>query len=905
MERVSKTKIAHEVGEIQSDALRFGIHGVKSEIVGDHPLQSALQSHMVTESEMKRTVLANTYGSAFPLKLDLDRQILSKFVQKPIFFAFLVLGKYYSGYAIIDRFQRPQGALPSSMLGFEALTGSLDDFGFEDYHCLSGIILGPSVIGQSLAFRNHVFTYAGENILRMFSLLGLMFFLFVIGVKTDPFLVKRYGIKAVVIGISAFVVPLAFSTAFSLLIKQFAKIGPSLEKSLLLVPASQSVTGFLVISCLLTELKILNTELGRLAMSSALVGDMIGTSMAVVSMSTQGKDSNILIVFCGVFGAIALLFFIFYVVRPTMLFIIRVYPDKKETKDVHTFVVVVGVLFTGLLSVGVGHYIFFGPLLLGVSMPEGPPIGTALVAKIECFTSGIIFPAYVAYSGLNTNIFTITATSSWIVGVIIVFHFFVKVAAATLPSLYFKVPKHEALVMGLMMNEKGIVELIFYNIWRDIKLIDDELFSQLVITVVLMAAIVTPLVKALYDPSKRYLYSKISNIQNNKRDAPLRVLACVHNPENVPTVVNLLEVSCATRESPVTVVALELIELIGREVAVLVAHQARPTGYSASRSTEQIINAFRQYELQNNGLVNVLAYTAMAHMETMHEDVCNLALEKKVNIVIAPFHRQWAVDGKLGSENQAIRTMNITILEKAPCSVGILVDRSALQRSMSLLAGHSMYRIGVIFTGGLDDGEVLAYAARMARHHRVHLTIIRFLAFGCDNARERKVDNDTIDEFRRQNGGYNKEQIRYKEEVVKNGEGLAEQMKGLGYNYDYLIVGKHQKESQLFNGLDEQWSECPELGIIGDMLASPDYEGTCSILVIRQHNKGRGAMVMTKRSCFQTFGDAIVSFLSKRNEGRGAMAMTQRPAGNDTKFMNVHGCLVRDGCRLGNNFGLA
>ncbi|KAK9133942.1 hypothetical protein Scep_013470 [Stephania cephalantha] len=112
MEQVSKTKIAHEVGEIQSDALRFGIHGVKSEIVGDHPLQSALQSHMMTESEMKRTVLASTYGSAFPLKMDLDRQILSKF-------------------------QRPQGALPSSMLGFEALTGSLDDFGFEDYHCLS------------------------------------------------------------------------------------------------------------------------------------------------------------------------------------------------------------------------------------------------------------------------------------------------------------------------------------------------------------------------------------------------------------------------------------------------------------------------------------------------------------------------------------------------------------------------------------------------------------------------------------------------------------------------------------------------------------------------------------------------------------------------------------------------
>eukprot|EP00262_Sarcandra_glabra_P010094 TRINITY_DN24989_c0_g1_i1.p1 TRINITY_DN24989_c0_g1~~TRINITY_DN24989_c0_g1_i1.p1 ORF type:complete len:165 (-),score=24.34 TRINITY_DN24989_c0_g1_i1:228-653(-) len=103
----SKT-IAHELGGIQNDALRFGLQGVKSDIVGSHPLQSLSESTKRTDAEMKRLILANTYGSAFPLKMDLDRQILS-------------------------RFQRPTGALPSSMLGLEALTGSLDDFGFEDY----------------------------------------------------------------------------------------------------------------------------------------------------------------------------------------------------------------------------------------------------------------------------------------------------------------------------------------------------------------------------------------------------------------------------------------------------------------------------------------------------------------------------------------------------------------------------------------------------------------------------------------------------------------------------------------------------------------------------------------------------------------------------------------------------
>ncbi|KAJ7971192.1 cyclin-B1-2-like [Quillaja saponaria] len=107
MEEAPKT-IAHEIGGIQNDALRFGLHGVKSDIVGSHPLESAYQSATMTQEEMKKKILTNTYGSAFQLKMDLDRQIIS-------------------------RFQRPPGAIPSSMLGLEAMTGSLDDFGFEDY----------------------------------------------------------------------------------------------------------------------------------------------------------------------------------------------------------------------------------------------------------------------------------------------------------------------------------------------------------------------------------------------------------------------------------------------------------------------------------------------------------------------------------------------------------------------------------------------------------------------------------------------------------------------------------------------------------------------------------------------------------------------------------------------------
>ncbi|CAJ2642355.1 cyclin-B1-2-like protein [Trifolium pratense] len=107
MEEASKT-IAHQIGGVQTDSLRFGLPGVKSDIVGAHPLESSLQSVRGMEEAMKRQCKVNLYGSAFPLREELDRQILS-------------------------RFQRPSGVIPSSMLGLETITGSLDHFGFEDF----------------------------------------------------------------------------------------------------------------------------------------------------------------------------------------------------------------------------------------------------------------------------------------------------------------------------------------------------------------------------------------------------------------------------------------------------------------------------------------------------------------------------------------------------------------------------------------------------------------------------------------------------------------------------------------------------------------------------------------------------------------------------------------------------
>ncbi|KAF5183274.1 Cation/H(+) antiporter, partial [Thalictrum thalictroides] len=166
--------------------------------------------------------------------------------------------------------------------------------------------------------------------------------------------------------------------------------------------------------------------------------------------------------------------------------------------------------------------------------------------------------------------------------------------------------------------------------------------------------------------------------------------------------------------------------------------------------------------------------------------------------------------------------MNCNILEKAPCSVGIFIDRKVLHGSVSVLKSQTLYLVAVLYMGGNDDGETLAYGARMAEHPQVNLTVIRFLQFGCDSARERKLDNDVTDEFKRKNAHNNR--IKYREEVLRDGEGVAAVIRELGNIFNLMMVGRHHKaDSRLLSGLNE-WNECPELGIVGDMLASPDLK---------------------------------------------------------------------------------
>jgi len=378
-----------------------------------------------------------------------------------------------------------------------------------------------------------------------------------------------------------------------------------------------------------------------------------------------------------------------------------------------------------------------------------------------------------------------------------------------------------------------------------LQVLNTECFNLLIITLLLVTGISRFLVVCLYDPSKRYRSkSKRTILDTRQRNLQFRLLLCVYNVENVPSMVNLLEASYPSRFSPISVFTLHLVELKGRAHAVLVPHhQMNKLDPNTVQSTH-IVNGFQRFEQQNQGTLMAQHFTAAAPFSSINDDICTLALDKKATLIVIPFHKQYAIDGTVDHVNPSIRNINLNVLEKAPCSVGIFIDRGETEGRRSVLMSYTWRNVAVIFIEGRDDAEALAFSMRIAEHPEVSVTMIHF-RHKSSLQQNHVVDVESelaesylINDFK--NFAMSKPKISYREEIVRDGVETTQVISSLGDSYDLVVVGRdHDLESAVLYGLTD-WSECPELGVIGDMFASSDFH--FSVLVIHQQEGDSLAM---------------------------------------------------------------
>lgn len=697
---------------------------------------------------------------------------------------------------------------------------------------LAGIILGPTVLGQFQSFQTALFPQEGNVYLDLLSKIGYIFFIFLSGVKMDPRTVLRTGIKAWTIGVLSATVPVSGGLIISSLNQ--SRIHKYRWPAYKTIVGIQNLFPFPVIASMLVDLKIMNTELGRLALASALICDLVSNLTAtIISYGRIGLMgyASVLITHSS-FLTFCLIIFILFVARPICLWIIQKTPEGKNVCRFHIVIMSVLVLVVVLLTDNVGLNYQYGPFLLGLAVPDGPPLGATLEDRLETLISGLLAPLLVTYCGMNVNLVELYDLKfiaiTWVV---LVSCFAMKLAAVFFPAFICKVPIKDAVALAFCMSAQGVVQMSFYYYNAINQTFDGETFSMLTTSVLLQAAISNLTVKSLYDYSRMYTGYQKRDVQHTPSTSELRVLSCAHRADDVVAARKLLEASYPSRESPLAVYALHLVELAGRAHPQLIDHQLGQKSSGGTR-TQKMIEILSVFEQQYFGAVAVQQFTAMSLTKFMHHDICTVAFNKLASLIILPFHRKWNHQGKLILDSSSLRAINSEVLDLSPCSVAILIDRHKIRRGAT-----SMYNVGVAFFGGTDDREALAYARRMALSPGVHLTVVRFVPwdiYSGDSQWDAVLDAEILKDTRIQ--GSHQDNIVYKEERVKDGAETALLIHSMEEAFDLIMVGRrHKDDAPQLLGLSE-WNDLPELGPVGDMLAAVDLSTPVSVLVVQHQN---------------------------------------------------------------------
>lgn len=313
-----------------------------------------------------------------------------------------------------------------------------------------------------------MFPESGENLIRTTGALGLALFLFSVSVKMNPKLILKSGRKLVIISIVGILIPLLISTL--VLIYLANRIPAKIVKGpfLMCLPANLAITCFPNVSLALSEFDLLNSELGRLALNSALINEYFGWFfMALFTVLEQAQTTKIGALW-SLLSLAALVLFILFVVRPLMSWVVKTVPKGGTVKEEYLVIILLGSLLSSFISDMIGASMALGPMVLGLATPNGPPLGSALMDRSELIAMEILMPMFYITAGMRIDVDAIfTEWRIWtpFVCVFVIAHL-VKLSSTMATALFFNIKLKNAFVLGLIMSMCGILDvMISLHLW--------------------------------------------------------------------------------------------------------------------------------------------------------------------------------------------------------------------------------------------------------------------------------------------------------------------------------------------------------------------------------------------------------------------------------------------------------
>ncbi|KAF1990300.1 K(+)/H(+) antiporter-like protein 1 [Aulographum hederae CBS 113979] len=371
---------------------------------------------------------------------------------------------------------------------------------------IGGILLGPSVMGRIPGFQAAIFPTVAMPELNLVANIGLVLFLFLVGLEVDlRFLVSNWKV-AVSVGLAGMALPFGLGCAIAWGLYHEFREEPGLMPInfgvyMLFIGVAMAITAFPVLCRILTELKLLQTDVGVIVLSAGVGNDVVGWILLALCVALVNTGSGLTALWV-LLVCVGYALFLVYAVRPAFLWVLnrtRALQDGPSQSVIALTLLLTlsSAFFTGIIGV---HPIF-GAFMVGLICPHEGGFAIKVTEKIEDLVSALFLPLYFALSGLSTNLGLLNDGITWayVIGVISV-AFFAKFIGATLAARVNGLLWRESFTIGSLMSCKGLVELIVLNIGLQAKILSQRTFTIFVVMALVTTFITTPLTAAFYPP---------------------------------------------------------------------------------------------------------------------------------------------------------------------------------------------------------------------------------------------------------------------------------------------------------------------------------------------------------------------------------------------------------------------
>jgi Kef-type K+ transport system membrane component KefB len=371
---------------------------------------------------------------------------------------------------------------------------------------VAGILLGPSLLGWAAPWASSaLFPAASLGYLNALSQIGLVFFMFLVGIGLNPRELRAQGHAAVLTSNAGVVMPFCLGTALALfLYPRLATAGISFMSFALFMGSAMSITAFPVLARILTERNLLRSRMGTLSISCAAVDDVTGWCILAYIVMLIRSESSSKPLWVTIGGVLVYVLIMLAGVKRVLPWFETSFRQQGRLTDNAVSLMLVLALVSALTTEWLGIHSLFGAFFMGAIMPKSHDFIKAVLGKLESLAVVALLPLFFAFSGLRTSVGKVHG-ALWIYTLLVIA---VAIAGKFGGSMFAArmagVPWRDATALGILMNTRGLMELIALNIGLDIGVISPTVFTIMVLMALVTTFMTSPLLEWVY-PAKLML----------------------------------------------------------------------------------------------------------------------------------------------------------------------------------------------------------------------------------------------------------------------------------------------------------------------------------------------------------------------------------------------------------------